>query len=341
MSAASGPVALAGSGGANQTLARYFATLNPITTTGANGAINWSRALEEAARRPAGTGDAELRQVALGQGQALDAARRALVATPVPAGLEELHGSVESWLRATVESCEVVYRASSPLGAETFARARALNRAAGVEADRFNRARAAYVETSRTPPRVAGARPGMMASGREMAGLLAGLVLSLGMFAGVVHATNLATAEPTPTAVRAQEVDTSRPRERRLYRVPEVLARLKVEVARRKVAFGEPAVQLVAPDRAIVKGKIQGASSLIPIEVELQMSVTADGQPRVDARRLAAVGVEVPVDAVDALTRRVEEANQTLPDQVPDGFVLRRLYVEGDGVVAELDRLGP
>jgi hypothetical protein len=39
--------------------------------------------------------------------------------------------------------------------------------------------------------------------------------------------------------------------------------------------------------------------------------------------------------------RAAEEANQTLPQQVPAGFTLRRLCVEGDAVVAELESATP
>src|SRR5207248_4502418 len=125
--------------------------------------------------------------------------------------------------------------------------------------------------------------------------------------------------------------------DRRVYPQPEVLSRLKAEIATRKVLFTEADVQLVPPDRIIVRGKIQGPSSQIPVEVELQMSVTPDNKPRIDSRRLAAVGVTIPTEAFDALNKRIDEANKTLPDQVPAGFVVKRLSIENNAVVADLE----
>jgi hypothetical protein len=71
------------------------------------------------------------------------------------------------------------------------------------------------------------------------------------------------------------------------------------------------------------------------------MSVTPDNKPRVDSRRLAAVGVTIPTEANDALAKRIEEANKTLPDQIPAGFVLKRLSIENNAVVADLEGATP
>jgi hypothetical protein len=155
------------------------------------------------------------------------------------------------------------------------------------------------------------------------------------MVGGVVYTMMRLTAvpvSPTPTPTKpAAGAD------RRVFPQPEVLAKLKGEIANRKVAFGNPDVQFVPPDRVIIKGKIQGPASQIPVEVELQMSVTPDNKPRIDARRLAAVGVPVPADAFDALNKRVDEANKTLPDQIPAGYILRQLSIENNAIVADLE----
>jgi hypothetical protein len=386
MSAAYGSaVALAGPGSVPPALARYFAALNPITATAAAAATGWARALDEAARHPERAVEAELQQVALGQGQALDDARRAVAGIPVPAGLETLHRSVDQWLRGTIESCEVVYRAGGALDPSTLAEARALIREAGREAGRFNRERSVLVDALTKPPSLPRAGRAPMSS-RETRAMVVGMVLALGMAAGVVHATTQIAAMEPPTVVAAPQqggvpsdklariaqllgvpvaslVGKSEAEllamaakagkrdavaallgqapDRRVYPAAEVLSRLKAEIATRKVLFSNPDVDLVAPDRIVVKGRIKGGASTIPVEVELQMSVTPDKRPRVDAKRLAAVGVEVPVEAFEALTKRVEEANATLPDQVPDGFDLKRLYVENEAVVAEPERAAP
>src|SRR5207247_929293 len=114
-------------------------------------------------------------------------------------------------------------------------------------------------------------------------------------------------------------------------------SKLKNEVTTRKVAFNEAEVQLIPPDRILVRGKIQGPNNPIPVEAELQMSVTPDNKPRLDAKKLSAVGVQIPPEAFDALNKRIDEANQTLPGQVPTGSILRKLYIENNAVVAELD----
>src|SRR5205823_11535272 len=104
----------------------------------------------------------------------------------------------------------------------------------------------------------------------------------------------------------------------------------------RKVAYQDADVVLTPPDLILIRGKIQGLSSAIPLEVELQMSVDDAGKPKIMTKRFSAVGVSVPAEAVDALNKRIDEANKTLPDQVPAGYSLKRLYVENNAIVADL-----
>src|SRR4029079_16737881 len=84
--------------------------------------------------------------MALGQGQTLDGARRRLSSVAVPSGYEEMHRSIHRWLKALMQSCEVIFRSRPPLDADTLARARKGVYDAGVEADSFNRQRQAIVE---------------------------------------------------------------------------------------------------------------------------------------------------------------------------------------------------
>src|SRR5581483_6305612 len=120
----------------------------------------------------------------------------------------------------------------------------------------------------------------------------------------------------------------------------EILDKLKAEIANRKVAFLEPDVRLQAPDRVIIVGKIQGPTSLIPVEAELQLGVTTDGKPKITPIRINATGVTVPPEALDAMNKRTDEANKVLPGQLAPNQFVRRVFVEHDTVVVELDTAG-
>jgi len=66
------------------------------------------------------------------------------------------------------------------------------------------------------------------------------------------------------------------------------------------------------------------------------ISATPDGKPHVEAKRLSAIGVDVPSGAFDALNKRIDEANQTLPQQLSPGQLISKLYVQDNAIVAEL-----
>ena len=332
-------VALAMRDGSPRQVARYLNSLRPVLTSGTNARGVWVRFLNEIAKRDdMRAAHAEAQQMALGQGQHLDETRRLLASIPVPTGFEDMHRSIDGWLKALVESCEAVFRSRPPLANETLARARQSVYQAGLEADTFNRQRQTVVESLSEGPAPAGARPRFIANSKELRALGIALVLALAMVGGGVYGMMKLTATPASAAAARATIPTP---DRRIYPQPEVLARLKDELATRKVAFGDPDVQLVPPDRIIVKGKIQGLVSQIPVEVELQMSVTPDNKPRIDSRRLAAIGVTIPTEAFDALNKRVEEANKTLPDQIPAGFILKALSIENNAVVADLESTAP
>jgi hypothetical protein len=335
-------LALAVRDGAPRHVARYLASLKPILSAGTDARGAWVRFLSDVARREdLVAAHAEAQQMALGQGQHLDEARRALASVQVPPGFEPMHMAVDRWLGALVDSCEVVFRSQAPLAADTLARARQGVHEAGVEADAFNRQRQTVVESLANRAAPAGARPRLIAQPRELRALGIGLVVALVMVGGSIYGMMRLTAVDPPPEAPASTRPIVGPIDRRIFPQPEVLTRLKTEIGARRVAFTEADIQLVAPDRAIVKGRIQGPASQIPVEAELQMSVTADNRPRIDSRRLSAVGVQIPTEALDALNKRVEEANKTLPDQIPAGFTLRRLFVENNAVVAELEGPAP
>ena len=337
--ASAGVLASAARDASPRQVARYLNSLKPILGSGTDARGVWVRFLNDMAKRDdLVAAHAEAQQMALGQGQNLDEARRMLASIPVPAGFEEMHRSIDRWLKALMDSCEGVYRSRPPLGTDTLAHARQLVFEAGVEADTFNRQRQTLVESLANRTVAPEARPRFIANGRELRGLVVGMVLAMLMVGGVVYGMMQITAVPAPTP---PPKPTAAAPTRQIFPQPEVLGKLKNEINTRKVAFTDAEVQLVQPDLVIVRGKIQGPTGPVPVEATLQMSVTADNKPRVDARKLNAVGVQVPPEAFDALNKRVEEANKTLPDQVPPGQTLRKLYVENNAVVAELDLPAP
>jgi hypothetical protein len=247
--------------------------------------------------------------------------------------------AIDGWLQALLASCEAVVRSHPPLTRQTLERVQDVLHEAAGKADRFNQQRSVAVQqlVEAQMPVPAKARK-VVASKKEMRALVIALVAALLLAGGSMFALNsLAnSAPPTRTPTAATKPGLQSTGNRRVFPQPDVLARLKQEIANRKVAWVEPDVQLVPPDRVIVTGKIQGPINVVSVEVELQMSVTTDGMPRLEAKRLSAIGVDVPPGAFDALNKRVDEANQTLPQQLGPGEKLTRLYVQDNAVIAEL-----
>jgi hypothetical protein len=314
-------------------ITRYLASLKPVLAAGTDARGVWVRFLVEAAKREdQAAAFAEAQQVALGQGQAIETARRTLHSIPPPTGLEDMHRTIDKWLRTLAHSCEAVFQAPGPLTPELMTKARNILHEAGAEADRFNRQRQTVVESLAdvvAPPQDG---PKFIANTKEIRALAITLVLALLLIGGGAYAVSALGDSPTPTPTTGSD--------RRVFPQPEILNRLKAEILSRKVAWQDADVVLVAPDLILVKGKIFGGSSQIPVEVELQMSVTEDGKPKIATKRLSAVGVTVPPEAFDALNKRVDEANKTLPDQIPAGYTLKRLFVENNAVVVELQPNG-
>ena len=322
-------------------IARYLASLKPVLGSATDARNVWVRYLGEIARRD-NMGDAhtEAVQFALARGQQFHEARRAIMAAPVPPGYETMHQAVDGWLQGLLASCEYMVRSHPPLDRDTLERIQDILREAGTKADKFNAQRQAAVQTivDSQSPVPARARK-MVASKKEMRALVLALVAALLLVGGSAYAFSTLAAGPTPTrtptpAVKPNGVNGTN---RQVYTPPDVLAKLKAEIANRKVAWLEPDVKFVVPDRVIITGKIQGPVNIVPVEVNLQVGVTDDGKPLISAKGLSAVGVEVPTGAFDALNKRIDEANQTLPQQLPPGQTVKRIYVEDpNSLIVEL-----
>jgi hypothetical protein len=280
-------------------------------------------------------------QFALARGQQFHDARRAVAQIPPPPGYDAMRQALDGWLGGLQASSETIIRAQPPIRRETLDRAQKILRDAASRADRFNHQRTTAVQTlvDAQSPVPARAKK-MVASKKEMRALAMALIAALLLAGGAAFGLSTLASAPPPTRVPTPAAKPGGQRaglDRRVFTQPEILQRLKAEIAARKVIFFEPDVRLVAPDRIIITGKVQGPAGLVPVEAEIQAGATPDGKPRVDSKRLSAVGVEVPPGAFDALTKRVEEANKVLPDQVSPGQFVRRIFVENNTLVVELD----
>lgn len=322
-------------------IARYLASLKPVLANATDARNIWVRYLGELARRE-NLADAhtEAVQFALARGQQFNDARRAIMAAPVPPGYDAMHQAVDGWLQGLLASCEYMVRSHAPLERATLERIQDVLREAGAKADKFNAQRQSAVQSllDAQSPVPARARK-MVASKKEMRALLLALVAALLLVGGSAYAfSSLASAPPTRTPTPAVKPNASAAgATRQVYTPPDVLAKLKAEIANRKVAWTEPDVKFAVPDRVIITGKIQGTANLVPVEVNLQVGVTDDGKPLIAAKGLSAVGVEVPTSAFDALNKRIEEANQTLPSQLQPGQTIKRIFVEDpNSLVVEL-----
>lgn len=117
------------------------------------------------------------------------------------------------------------------------------------------------------------------------------------------------------------------------YTAAEILASLRTELVVRRVAWSDPGVKLVPPDRVIVTGKVQGSAGPSPAQVTLQIGVSHDGRPSVASTKLSGAAADVRNALLDALTKRVEEANRALPGQPGPVQTARRILVENGRTV--------
>lgn len=318
--------------------AAYLANLKPVLDAATAARTAWLRALNDMAQSPdIGERSDEVVQVAIRAREQFNEARRVLNQLTAPEMYRDMERALDGWLEALSGSCEQLASARPPITLEQVNAARRRLRDAAQQADKFNAERASVIVVG-APPGEAPPEPGEQLGNNKrlivltMLGLIL-MIVALYFAFGALGTSTTGIGTPGPGTPGAGQ-------ERRIFQRSEVLDRLRQEIAARQVAFLNADVRLVEPDRLIVTGQIQGPTSLVPVEAELQIGVTDAGKPRVTALNINATGVPVPQGALDALNRRTEEANRALPEEVaPDQFV-RRLYVERDTVVAEIDRVG-
>ena len=323
--------------------ARYLSALRPILVSATNARANWVRFLNELAARPdLAKATPEAVQVALGQSNQFAQARRQLTQLQPPPNYQDMHGTIEGWLKSLELSCQIVVRQTGPLTPDTVSRVREALQEAATDADRFNAERAAIQAVVKETARPSEKRPRLIANRKELrlVALVMGVLLSL-LAAGVWASGVLSpSVDTTPTVSPADATATAvaflaSGGERRVYPLPDIQKRLDLEIAGRKVAFREATVRLVPPDRVIVSGKIQGAADLITVEVELQV-MAENGKPKIVTQGLRAAGVQVPREAYDALTQRADEGNAELAKQLKPNEYVSRVVVEPTQVIAEI-----
>lgn len=323
----------------SRTPAGYLANLKPILDRATSVRTSWLRFLNDLANAEdvAGRSD-EATQMAIRCREQFNEARRSLNQMTPPPMYQDMERALDGWLEALSASCEALANAVPPVTFDQVNAARRKLRDAAQQADKFNAERASIITVGGPPPQAA-EEPGERLGNNKRLIVLTVLGLILMIVAlyfafGALGTSNVGgAATPGP--------GTPGPGfERRVFQRSEILDRLKQEITNRKVAFLEPDVRLQPPDRIIIAGKIQGPTSLIPVEAELQAGVTSDGKPKITPIRINATGVAVPPEALDALNKRADEANKTLPGQLAPNQFVRRIYVENDTLVVELDTAG-
>jgi hypothetical protein len=319
--------------------AAYLANLKPVLDAATAARTAWLRALNDMAQsEDIGERSDEVVQIAVRSREQFNEAKRILNQMTAPEMYRDMERSLDGWLEALASSCDQLATARPPISVDQVNAARRRLRDAAQQADKFNAERAAVITVSGAPPGDAPEEPGEQISNNKRLIVLTALGLVLMIVAlyfafGALGTSNTGLRTPTSGTPGAGQ-------ERRVFTRSEILDRLKQEIATRRVAFLNPDVRLVEPDRVIVTGQIQGPTGLVPVEAEMQLGVTDSGKPKVTALNINATGVSVPQGALDALNKRTEEANKTLPEQLaPDQFV-RRLYVEKDTIIAEIDKAG-
>jgi hypothetical protein len=318
--------------------AAYLANLKPVLDAATAARTAWLRALNDMGQsEDIGERSDEAIQLAVRSREQFNEAKRILNQLTAPEMYRDMERALDGWLEALAASCEQIANARPPVTAEQVNAARRRLRDAAQQADKFNAERASVITVGGQPGE-APEEPGeQIGNNKRLIVLtLLGLVLmivALYFAFGALGTSNTGLRTPGAGTPGAGQ-------ERRVFQRSEVLDRLKQEIAARGVAFLNPDVRLVEPDRVVVTGQIQGPTGLVPVEAELQLGVTDAGRPRVTPLKINATGVQVPQGALDALNKRTDEANKTLPEQLkPDEFI-RRLYVEKDTVVAEIDKAG-
>jgi hypothetical protein len=326
--------------------ARYLTLLRPVLVSATTARSNWVRFLNDVASRADLAGATpEAVQVALGQASQFGDVRRQLSAMTVPDSYQDMHGSIEGWLKSLELSCQIVVRQTGVLTPETLARVREALQEAANDADRFNAQRAAIAAVVKETAQPTGPKPRIIANKKEMRVLAiagAAMLLLLGIGAWV-STTLLASPEATVTIVGGSPAAATATAlaflemggQRRTWPIADVQNRLNQEIAGRRVAYREATVLFKPNDSIVVSGKIQGTADLLTVDVELQI-VAENGKPKINVKDLRAVGVSVPVEAREALEKRAEEGTAELAAQLKPTERLERVVVEQNQVTAEI-----
>jgi hypothetical protein len=326
--------------------ARYLTLLRPVLMSATNARSSWVRFLNELATRPDLAGATpEAVQVALGQARQFGDARRQLSALTSPPSYQDMHDSIEGWLKSLELSCQIVVRQTGSLTPETLARVREALHEAATDADRFNAQRAAIAAVVKETAQPTGSKPRVIANKKELRVLaIAGGVMLLLLGLGAWISTSL-LAEPiaTPTIVGGSPAAATATAlafiemggVRRTWPLTDVQNRLNQEIAGRRVAYRDATVTFKPNDTVVVNGRIQGVSDLINVEVELQV-LAENGKPKINVKDLRAVGVSVPDEAREALQKRAEEGTAELAAQLKPTERLERVVVEPNQVTAEI-----
>lgn len=316
--------------------AAYLANLKPVLDAATVTRTTWLRALNAMAEDPdIGERSSEATALAIRTREQFNEARRALNQMSAPDMYRDMERALDGWLEALSASCDQLANAVPPITTDQVNAARRRLKEAAQQADKFNAERASIITVGGPPPEMAD-QPGERIGNNKRLIVLTMLGLVLMIVALYFAFGALGTSNTTPP----NRGPAGGAIEKRVFQRSDILDRLQKEIAARQVAWSNPDVKLVEPDRVIVSGTIQGPTGPVPAEAELQLGVTEAGQPKLTAVRVNATGVTLPSGALDALSKRTDEANKTLPQQLGPNQYLRRLYVEKDTVVAEIETVG-
>jgi hypothetical protein len=233
-----------------------------------------------------------------------------------------------------VGSCDAVVQHPGPLGREQLEQVREKLRGAARQAERFNAERRTVAGLPAEDEPTGRRRGRVRIATAVVCGAL--LLLLVGYFGVAARGSSDPAGTATPTAALPGAGV-----ERRVFPQPEILARLRQEIAGRSVQFQEVDVRLEPPDRVVIPGRVLGpGGNLIGVTVELQVGAEG-GRPKVTPLKIAASGLAVPQAFTDALAKRSDEANRDLATQVPAGRLVRRVFVENNAIVAEIEAATP
>jgi hypothetical protein len=309
--------------------AAYLANLKPVLDAATSIRTSWLRALNAMAEDPdIGERTSEATALAIRTREQFNEARRALNGMTAPDVYRDMERSLDGWLEALSASCDALANAVGQVTPDQVNNARRKLKEAAEQADKFNAERASIITVGGPPPGDAVEDPTeKIGNNKRLIVLtLLGLVL---MIVALYFAFGALGSSSTVT----QRGPAGGIVEKKVYQRSEILDKLKAEIANRQVAWLNPDVKLLEPDRVIISGAIQGPTGQIPAEAELQLGVTDNGQPN-------ATGVTLPPGVLDALNKRTDEANKTLPTQLGPNQFVRKLYVDKDTVVAEVESVG-